>query len=165
MQPLKTIPCPITLVIDHISAKWTVEILREIALGPVRTRRFLVHIPGISMKSLRQRLQSMEDAGLVKRTQYEGRPLKVEYSITERGKQLFDIFAAMKRLGDQWTGSTCVCSFETCGDAQCASRLLCPHRRERTRQRGPCSLSQPDYPDHPNESSDLGEGPGCSGCI
>lgn len=164
MQPLKTTPCPITLVIDHISAKWTVEILREIALGPVRTRRFLVHIPGISMKSLRQRLQAMEDAGLVKRTQYEGRPLKVEYSITERGKQLFDIFAAMKRLGDEWTGSTCVCSFETCGDVQCEMRLLCPHRRERTRQRGACSLAQPDYPDHLNGSSTLGESPGCSGC-
>ncbi|HXK62253.1 MAG TPA: winged helix-turn-helix transcriptional regulator, partial [Acidobacteriota bacterium] len=67
--------------------------------GPVRTRRFLVHIPGISMKSLRQRLQSMEDAGLVKRTQYEGRPLKVEYSITAKGKRTIPLITVIRKYG------------------------------------------------------------------
>ncbi len=128
-------PCPITYVIELINAKWTIELLREMALGPVRTRRFLARIPGLSMKSLRQRLQGMEDAGLITRTQYEGRPLRVEYAVTERGKQLFDIFKAMQVLGNEWLGASCVCSFQTCGP-ECSQALDCPYRRDDTRGRG-----------------------------
>lgn len=132
MMENSRLPCPITYVIELINAKWTVELLREMALGPVRTRRFLARIPGLSMKSLRQRLQGMEDAGLITRTQYEGRPLRVEYSVTQRGKQLFNIFRAMETLGKEWLGGTCVCSFETCGSDGSQS-IDCPYRRDDSR--------------------------------
>jgi DNA-binding HxlR family transcriptional regulator len=128
-------PCPITYIIELINAKWTVELLREMAIGPVRTRRFLARIPAISMKSLRQRLQGMEEAGLITRTQYEGRPLRVEYSITERGRELFGIFTSMKELGSLWLSSDCTCSFENCASG-CGLAINCPHRREDTRGRG-----------------------------
>lgn len=137
--------CPITYVIELISAKWTIELLREMALGPVRTRRFLARIPGLSMKSLRQRLQGMEDAGLISRTQFEGRPLRVEYSVTGRGKQLFDIFRAMESLGNEWLGGNCVCSFDTCESD--GNRLIdCPYRRSDSRAARSASRPDDDTP-------------------
>lgn len=126
--------CPISSLLDLISAKWTVQILREVAIQTTRTRRFLVHIPGLSMKSLRQRLQVLEDAGMVLRIQYDQRPLRVEYSITERGRKLFGVMEALKELAEEWMPADCQCPMESGCDVK-AGDFSCPHRRE-TNHRG-----------------------------
>lgn len=113
------------------------EIMRELALQPVRTRKFLVHIPGLTMKSLRERLQEMEQQNLIIRTEYDGRPLKVEYSLTERGVKILAILETLKQLAEEGSEPSCSCSVEK--DCMNGSKPLnCPFRREDTRrQRNP----------------------------
>jgi DNA-binding HxlR family transcriptional regulator len=119
--------CPILYVLDILSAKWTIEILREMFIKPTRTRRFLSLIPGLSMKTLRERLKALEEQGLIKRTVYPDTPLRVEYSLTSKGRELYQVLLSLKVLGSRWLGSTCVCPVEqeSCGTAVAFN---CPHR-------------------------------------
>jgi DNA-binding HxlR family transcriptional regulator len=123
--------CPITDLLDVLSAKWVVGILRELAIKPTRTTAFLTHIPGLSMKVLRERLMMLEVKGFVTRTETDGRPVKVEYAITQRGRRLFYLLMEIKLLSDEWSGTGCHCSFENaCGSE---ASLDCHRRRARVR--------------------------------
>ncbi len=124
--------CPINLLLDVVSPKWTVEILREMAIQPTRTRKFLLHIPGLSMKTLCRRLQTLESAGLILRHEYPGKAMKVEYSLSEPGIKLCSILEQLKQLEEELNSDClkCKCSLQSA----CLSRELdsnCPHRRVR----------------------------------
>jgi DNA-binding HxlR family transcriptional regulator len=123
--------CPITDILTVISAKWAVEILRELRIQPTRTRRFLVHIPGLTMKSLRHRLQIFEDFGLVTRTKHEGRVLHVEYAITDRGEKIIDLLEQIKKVADELSDNTphCVCPMELDAEQLSCRAFECPGRR------------------------------------
>lgn len=126
--------CPINSLLDVISAKWTVEIVRELALQPTRTRKFLLHIPGLSMKTLCRRLQILGEAGLVSRHEFPDKPLKVEYSLTEYGQKLCGILEQIKildiELNSRNSCLNCKCPIEAEYFAQ-AELISCPHRRSR----------------------------------
>ncbi|CAN5637458.1 hypothetical protein BH10CYA1_BH10CYA1_13290 [soil metagenome] len=123
--------CPITGILELIAAKWTVEIMREVSIKPTRTRQFLTHVPALSMKSLTVRLKELESFGMIKRTQYEGLPLKVEYSITERGRKLTAVMVSIKDLASESIDVSCRCPMETsCGRGE--DEFECPGRRERS---------------------------------
>lgn len=104
--------CPIDLVLDLLSAKWTVQILRELSLGPVRTRRFLKFIPGLSMKSLQERLKALIETGMVTRTVFDEKVPRVEYSITTRGQRLFAVMSELKQIAAEIGEVTCKCPVE-----------------------------------------------------
>lgn len=127
--------CPVNYVLEILSAKWTTEILRELFLQPTRTRRFLHLIPGLNMKTLRERLKLMEDLGIVNRTVYADLPLRVEYSLTDKGRELQGALDTLKDIGTKWLEFSCTCSFEKNEDGSCKT-IDCPsrgnHRRERS---------------------------------
>jgi DNA-binding HxlR family transcriptional regulator len=67
-------------------SKWVVEVI--IVLGQRGTLRFnelKASLPGISGRTLTQRLRDLEERGLVKRKLYDEMPVRVEYSLTKRG--------------------------------------------------------------------------------
>lgn len=104
--------CPIDLVLDLLSAKWTVQILRELSLGPVRTRRFLKFIPGLSMKCLQERLKALIETGMVTRTEFDEKVPRVEYAITTRGRRLFAVMSELKQIAAEIGEVTCKCPVE-----------------------------------------------------
>jgi DNA-binding HxlR family transcriptional regulator len=118
--------CPITGVLDLISAKWTVQILRELALGPVRTRQFLKVIPGLSMKSLQERLKALQVNGMITREVFDEKLPHVEHSITDRGRRLFNVMTQVKAIAEEMTGISCKCPLEGYGEKE----YQCPKRRE-----------------------------------
>lgn len=87
-----------------IGAKWTALILRELYDG---TRRFgeLQKTFGISPRTLSMRLDQLEGEGIISKKVYPTVPLKVEYSITKRGKSLGEIITKMREWGEQSTMS------------------------------------------------------------
>lgn len=117
--------CPITFVLDILGAKWTIEILRELFFQPTRTRRFLSLIPGLNMKTLRERLKMLESYELITRTVYDDLPLRVEYSLTDKGRELYAVLVSLKTLGSRWLDNNCTCSFER---ACAGDSMDCPHR-------------------------------------
>ncbi len=94
--------CPVELVIDLISGKWKLLILRELMSGTKRFSQLQRAIPGITQKMLTKQLRELERAGLVSRKVYPQVPPKVEYSLTDLGKSLEEIFEAMHRWGEKY---------------------------------------------------------------
>lgn len=116
--------CPITKVLTILSAKWTVEILRELSFGPVRTTYFRKAIPGLSMKSLQERIRDLEKHGMLVRTRYEEQPMRVEHTITPLGQRMSEVMVTLKEIAGQIELVTCVCPLET----SCAGNFECPKR-------------------------------------
>ncbi|HMW91265.1 MAG TPA: helix-turn-helix domain-containing protein [Candidatus Obscuribacter sp.] len=118
--------CPLSSVLDLVGAKWTVQILRELALGPVRTRKFLRLIPGLTMKSLQERIKAMQAYGLITRIEFDEKLPHVEHSITERGRRLLAVMSELKEIACEINCSSCKCSIEGYSQAE----MDCPARRE-----------------------------------
>ncbi len=80
--------CPIETAFEHIGRKWAINILRDLFLGKKRFREFLETNPELSGKVLSQRLKELEKDDLIKKKIVSKTPLKAEYELTVRGKNL-----------------------------------------------------------------------------
>ena len=118
--------CPIKFLLDILSPKWTVDILRELFIGPVRSRQFLTLIPGLNMKTLQERLEMLAGHELIQRSVLPGRPVGVEYSLTAKGREVYSVLVSLKQLGSRWSTSTCTCPFEL--TERTPDQIECPHR-------------------------------------
>lgn len=104
------IQCPIQYVVDLLGNKWSILLLRELFGGDKRTYQLLAALPGISTKTLTQRLRELETQGLVDRRIYAEIPPHVEYSLTAKGHQIQPVMAALHQVGSQWLSQDpCVC--------------------------------------------------------
>ena len=84
----KTYICALDLGFEQIRGKWKAVILCHLDEGP---KRFLAlqRITGdISQKVLNESLHEMEEEGLIRKKIYPETPPHVEYSLTEKGKEL-----------------------------------------------------------------------------
>jgi DNA-binding HxlR family transcriptional regulator len=81
--------CPTRMVLDRVSDKWTVLVLRLLEKGPVRFNRLRRAVEeGLSQKMLAQTLRRLERDGLVTRTAFATVPVTVEYALTPLGQRL-----------------------------------------------------------------------------
>jgi DNA-binding HxlR family transcriptional regulator len=104
------VTCPIQFVLDVLDNKWSILVLRELFSGDRRTHVLLAALPGISTKTLTQRLRELEAHGLLERRVYAEVPPRVEYSLTAKGRQLQPVMAALHQVGSQWLSQTeCHC--------------------------------------------------------
>ena len=79
--------CPYATAQGLISGKWAILILHYLEDGPVRFNELQRLMPKMTHATLSVQLKDLVDNGLVKRTQYETIPPKVEYSLTEMGQK------------------------------------------------------------------------------
>lgn len=101
-------------------------ILREAFFGVRRFDDFQRAL-GISRSVLATRLSSLVTHGILARRQYQERPARFEYRLTEAGLELYPIFLAMKAWGDRWLGDDAdpvVLRHERCGQ-DCEPRMTC----------------------------------------
>lgn len=75
-----------------MSSKWTMLILQDLCVGTKRFGQLQKSMAGISPKTLSQRLQQLEKAGIVQKHVFAEVPLHVEYSLTKKGAELKKIF-------------------------------------------------------------------------
>lgn len=94
--------CPIQYVLDLISGKWSILILRELFSGDRRTHELLDALPGLSTKVLMQRVRELEKHGLIQRHVYAEVPPHVEYSLTAKGQEIQPVLVALRAVGLQW---------------------------------------------------------------
>ena len=87
--------CPINHTFKLIGKKFTMLIIRNIIhRGHRRFNQFL-EIEEINAKILSARLKEMEEDGLIERKVYPDTPVRVEYTITEKGRALEPILDQM----------------------------------------------------------------------
>lgn len=91
--------CPLELTHDIIRGKWKPIILWQLGKGSLSLSVLQKEITGIGQKMLLQHLGELQAFGMVQKTHFEGYPLKVEYSLTSKGKRMLDVVSAMQEIG------------------------------------------------------------------
>ncbi len=93
-------------------------ILRDAFYGRTRFEDFQRSL-GIARNVLAVRLDRLVSAGVMERRRYEEHPPRDEYVLTEMGRDLFPVIAALLAWGDRWTagenGPPLLLVHETCG--------------------------------------------------
>ena len=92
--------CPVETTLMLIGDKWKVLILRDLMPGTRRFGELKKSIGSVSQKVLTAQLRDMEAKGLVSRKVYAEVPPRVEYSLTDLGKNLKPILDAMWVWGE-----------------------------------------------------------------
>ena len=85
--------------IELIGKRWTGAIVSALAEGPLRFGELGKAVPGLSDRLLSQRLRELEEAGVVEREVEAGTPVKVSYSLTEKGADLRPGDVRAERVG------------------------------------------------------------------
>jgi DNA-binding HxlR family transcriptional regulator len=84
---------------DIIGAKWTALLIYDLAGGTKRFRELEQSLSGISTRTLAERLRALDRAGLVRRRSYPESPPRVEYELSDRGRDLLPVVEAMAAFG------------------------------------------------------------------
>ena len=96
---------PDARALDLVGDKWTLLIVRDLAAGPRRFVELQRMLPGISTEQLRSRLNRMVADGMLTRKRFREVPPRVDYGLTERGRDLMPVLGALARWGYEWTWS------------------------------------------------------------
>ena len=80
--------CPVRNVVSQIGDKWSMLILFALVDGTERFNALKSRVEGISQRMLTQTLRDLEREGYVSRTIYPEVPVRVEYCLTEMGRDL-----------------------------------------------------------------------------
>ena len=96
--------CPphIEAAMDMLGKKWTGLILRSLVGGSRRFTEIAGCVPGLSDRLLSQRLQELEEIGIVQRQVHSERPVRVEYSLTDKGLDLRGVLRAIQKWAERW---------------------------------------------------------------
>lgn len=91
--------CPLELTHDMIKGKWKPIIIWRLRVGNSSLSTLEKDINGISQKMLLEQLKELIEYEFVDKITYEGYPLRVEYFLTPRGKELLKALEIMQKLG------------------------------------------------------------------
>jgi DNA-binding HxlR family transcriptional regulator len=80
--------CPSRMLLDHVTSRWGVLVLVALSSGTMRWGEIRRWLKGVTEKMLAQTLRTLEADGLVAREAYPVVPPRVDYSLTERGREL-----------------------------------------------------------------------------
>ena len=88
--------------IELIGSRWTGAILRTLLQGRTRYAYIKAAIPDITDRMLSERLRSLESEDLVVRTVVPETPVRVEYELTRKGRELQDALLEIGNWAERW---------------------------------------------------------------
>jgi len=92
--------CPVTSLMLMLQGKWKNQVIFTMSLHDnIRFGRLKKELSGITNTMLTNTLRELEADGLIHREQFNEIPPHVEYSLTEKGRNLFPIFHEMLKWG------------------------------------------------------------------
>lgn len=91
--------CPYRLVLEHVTSRWGVLVLIELLERPYRFSELRRTIGRVSEKMLTQTLQTLERDGLIHRDAKPVIPPRVDYSLTDLGREAAEQVRGLAR----WT--------------------------------------------------------------
>jgi len=92
--------CSVGEALKLVGGKWRLWIINEIGLEKRRFGEMKRLIPSISEKMLIQELKMLTEAGILRRKAYKEIPPRVEYSLTDFGKEVLPVIDQFKRFGE-----------------------------------------------------------------
>ncbi|MFL5481499.1 MAG: winged helix-turn-helix transcriptional regulator [Gemmatimonadaceae bacterium] len=115
--------------IELIGSRWTGAILRTLLEGRTRYASIKAAIPDITDRMLSERLRSLEAEDLVLRSVVPETPVRVEYELTKKGRELQDALREIGNWAERWIPLEDVAPSHSTEPPSKASR---GHRRART---------------------------------
>jgi DNA-binding HxlR family transcriptional regulator len=109
-------PCSIASALSFLGEKWSLLVIRELALGVHRFDQ-IQRNTGAPRDILASRLRRLEAAGVLEKRQYQERPARFGYHLTEAGGELRPILLSIAQWGDRWAAPPRVTTWvHTCGE-------------------------------------------------
>ncbi|BCI52461.1 HxlR family transcriptional regulator [Mycolicibacterium litorale] len=93
--------CPVAKAMELLDERWTLLVVRELLLGSSHFNELRRGVPKMSPALLSKRLKSLTRAGVVQRSEIDGR---TSYSLTARGRELAAVVEALGTWGVRWVG-------------------------------------------------------------
>ncbi|MBV9416082.1 MAG: helix-turn-helix transcriptional regulator [Solirubrobacterales bacterium] len=90
--------------VELVGRRWTGAILRVLMEGALRFSEIAQAVPELSDRLLSERMKELERRGIVERRVLSGPPLRVEYSLSEMGRELEPALAELQRWANRWLG-------------------------------------------------------------
>lgn len=147
-------PCTIARSAAVLGDHWNLLIVRQACLG---TRRFedFQHVLGIGRNILSGRLTALVEHGLLHTVEYQAKPRRVEYRLTEMGREVFPILVAMATWGERWLsgpeGTPLVLHHKSCNhDMQAV--VVCSECDQRVDVRDVIASAGPGHPSAKNRT-------------
>lgn len=92
---------PVTVVLQLVGARWKILIIKELLKKEMRFLELKKNL-GCTSKVLTNCLKELEEDGLVVREEYDIKPPKVEYYLTDIGYTLRPVIEAMQKWGKEY---------------------------------------------------------------
>ena len=92
----------IASALNILGQKWTALVIRDLFEGPKRFSELEKSVEGVNPRTLSQRLDALEEHGIVTRKTYAEVPPRCEYTLTDKGRDLVPILRQMAAWGDKY---------------------------------------------------------------
>jgi len=99
---LRDTSCCLAYPAEIAGSKWTLLLIAELLRGPRRFCQLQSTLRGISPRTLSDRLRWLQNEGLITRRAFSEAPPRVEYSLTQKGRDLEPVIAALHQFGARW---------------------------------------------------------------
>jgi DNA-binding HxlR family transcriptional regulator len=93
--------CSVAQTLEVVGEWWTMLIVRDSFLGITRFDEFHERL-GISRNILSDRLEHLVDRGVLTRVPYQEHPVRCDYRLTDKGRDLWLVLTALRQWGDRW---------------------------------------------------------------
>ena len=87
---------------ELLGKRWTGLIIKLLMEGPLRFNELAERLEVVSDRMLAERLKELEHAGVVERRVFAEVPVRVEYSLTEKGHALTPVIESIEAWSDRW---------------------------------------------------------------
>ena len=94
--------CPVEGALQLIDGKWKGVILYHLMEKTMRFNELRRKLPNVTQRMLTNQLRELEKDGLIHREVYAQVPPRVDYSLTDHGRTLQPVIAALKSWGDTY---------------------------------------------------------------
>ena len=96
--------CSVARALEVVGERWSLLVLRDAIRGTRRFEDFLSGL-GIARNVLTARLNRFCEQGVLKRVQYQDRPPRHEYHVTQKGIDLRPVLIGLMEWGDRYSPS------------------------------------------------------------
>jgi DNA-binding HxlR family transcriptional regulator len=93
--------CSVAQTLEVVGEWWTLLVVRNLMFGQRRFEAIQGDL-GIARNILSDRLGTLVEHGIVDRVKYQDHPERFEYRLTDKGRDLFPVIAALMAWGDKW---------------------------------------------------------------
>src|ERR1700722_13897266 len=93
--------CSIAQCLEVVGEWWSMLIVRDAFLGVSRFDVFQERL-GISRNVLNERLAKLVDAEVLEKEPYSEHPLRYDYRLTDKGRDLWPVLTTMRQWGDKY---------------------------------------------------------------